>query len=50
MEEILSLLKDDTKSLGEATLLENELANLTLKVIKLGHDRENREHKTMGKG
>ena len=34
------------QSLNEATSLEDELGNLTLKLIKLTHDREKREHWT----
>ena len=40
MEDILSLPEDNTASLNEATSMEDELGSLTLKFIKLTHDRE----------
>ena len=46
VEDILSLPEDDTASLNEATSMENDLENLTLKLIKLTDDREKREHRT----
>ena len=46
VEDILSLPEDDTASLNEATSMEDELGSLTLKLIKLTHDQEKREHRT----
>ena len=43
---ILSLPEDDSASLNEATSMKDELGNLTLKLIKLTHDREKRGHQT----
>ena len=47
VEDILSLPEDGTASLNEATPKEDELGSLTLKFIKLTHDREKREYRTM---
>ena len=44
VEDILSLREDDTTSLNEPTSMEDELGSLTLKLIKLTHDQEKREH------
>ena len=38
VEDILSLPEDDTASLNEAASMEDELANLILKLIKLAHN------------
>ena len=46
VEDILSLPEDDTTSLNEATSMEDELGSMTLKLIKLTHDRERRDHRT----
>ena len=46
VEDILSLLEDDAASLNEATSMEDELGSLTLKLLKITHDREKREHRT----
>ena len=46
VEDILSLPEDDTASLNEATSMEDELGSMTLKLIKLTHDREKRDHRT----
>ena len=46
VEDILSLPEDDTSSLNEATSMEDELGSMTLKLIKLTHDREKREYRT----
>ena len=46
VEDILSLPEDDTASLNEATSMEDELGSMTLKLIKLTHDRERRDHRT----
>ena len=46
VEDILSLPEDDTASLDETTSMEDDLGNLTLKLIKLTHDQEKREHRT----
>ena len=46
VEDILSLSEDDTASLNEATSMEDELGSMTLKLIKLTHDREKRDHRT----
>ena len=46
MEDIWALQEDDTASLNEAASIEDELGNLTLKLIKLPHDREKQEHQT----
>ena len=40
VEDVLSLQEDDTASVNEATSMEDELGSLTLKLIKLTHDRE----------
>ena len=37
---MLSLPKDDTTSLNEAASKEDELGNMTLKLIKLSHNQE----------
>ena len=47
VEDILSLPQDDTASLNEATSMDDELGRTTLKLIKLTHDRERRDHRTM---
>ena len=43
---VLSLPEGDTASLNEATSMEDDLGSLTIKLIKLTHDREKREHRT----
>ena len=42
VEDILSLPEDDTASLNEAASMEDELRNMTLKLIKLSHNQEHR--------
>ena len=39
VEDILSLLENDTTSLNEAASMEGELGNMTLKLIKLSHNQ-----------
>ena len=36
----MSLPEDDTTSLNEAASMEDELGNMTLKLIKLSHNQE----------
>ena len=44
VEDILSLPEDDPASLNEAISMEDDRRNLKLKLIKLTHDQEKREH------
>ena len=46
VEDIFSLPEDDTALLNKVTSMEDELGNSRVKLIKLTHDREKREHRT----